>query len=351
VTSDVTSSVALIAAAVAVALTLVLLAYSLGLRITHILHDRELRRLRAQCWPVFVEATEQHVSDQESNLIAIRRFSRVKLLREWCRFRSLVRGDKDYAFEELADDLALLPLARRLLRRKSTGKRLLAIQALGFLRDRESLPTIERLLQHPGVAISITAATALVHIDSKRAIPMIIPMIAERRSWPRTQVGRILNVAGPALVTGPLCDAIETSGPEEAAYLLQFHESAALVDMDSTIAKLLSSRSDPRLLAAGLKSVRGHLSDVLIKRLAEHEVWYVRMQAARLLGRLGRREDYQILEPLLSDREWWVRYRAAQAITGLPFLGPNALRKLCDRQKDRFARDMLRQALAEARLI
>jgi HEAT repeat protein len=351
VTSEISSNVALIAAAVTVALTLVLLAYSLGLRIAHILHARDLERLRARCWPIFAEATMHKTCDSQSDLRTLKHFSRIKLLREWCRFRALIRGEKGHAFKQLADDLALLPVARRLLRRRSTGRKLLALQALGFLRDRESLQSIEQLLRHPSVSISITAATALAHIDPKRAIPLIVPMIARHRSWPRNQVGRILNIAGPAIVTGPLCDAIESSDPEEAAYLLQFYESAALIDMDSLIAKLLVSESDPRLLAAGLKSVRGHIPEVIIKRLAQHKVWYVRMQAARLLGRFGRREDYQVLEPLLSDREWWVRYRAAQAITGLPFLGPNALRKLCDRQKDRFAQDMLRQALAEARLI
>ena len=88
----------------------------------------------------------------------------------------------------------------------------------------------------------------------------------------------------------------------------------------------------------------------MVEGLAKHKVWFVRMQAANLLGRFGRREDYRILEPLLSDTEWWVRYRAAQAITKLQFLGPHALRNLRDRQQDPYARDILSQALAEAGL-
>jgi HEAT repeat protein len=105
------------------------------------------------------------------------------------------------------------------------------------------------------------------------------------------------------------------------------------------------------LLAAALKSVRGQLPITMLEKLTRHKIWFVRMQAATVLGRSGRREDYRILEPLLSDTEWWVRYRAAQAIARLPFLGPNALRKLRDRQVDEYARDILHQALAEVGIV
>jgi HEAT repeat protein len=71
------------------------------------------------------------------------------------------------------------------------------------------------------------------------------------------------------------------------------------------------------------------------------------MQAATFLGRAGNVGDLAALEPLLSDREWWVRYRAAQALVASPFLGPNALRRIGARQQDQFARDILQQALAE----
>ncbi len=346
--SELPSNVAVLAAAVAAAVAVILFLYSLGLRVAHILHDRDLARLRVRWWPVIARATMTDGLDKKRELRALRRGSRTKLLREWCRFRTLVRGSSSSSLELLAEELGLLRVARRLLHRRSVSNRLLAVQALGFLRDDESWIEIEVLLDHQNITVSITAATALVHINAKEAIGLIIPMIGKRPSWPRTQVGRILNLAGPDTVTGPLCRAIETADFDEAVCLLQFYESASINDIDSLVAQLLISRSEPALLAAALKSVRGQLPNSMIEGLAKHKVWFVRMQAASLLGRFGRREDYRILEPLLSDTEWWVRYRAAQAITKLPFLGPNALRKLRDRQQDPYARDILRQALAEA---
>jgi HEAT repeat protein len=160
----------------------------------------------------------------------------------------------------------------------------------------------------------------------------------------------MLNLAGADVVTGPLCNAIRNADADEACQLLRFYESASMNEVDSLVAQLLITRSEPTRVAAALKAVRGQIPDQIIGRLAQHGIWFVRMQAANVLGRFGRREDYQLLEPLLSDTEWWVRYRAAQAISRLPFLGPHALRKLRDRQQDRFARDVLLQAMAEVGL-
>ena len=333
------------------AVTAVLFLYSLGLRAAHIAHDREMQRLKTSWWPVLARASmgeRGHPGSRKRNLGSN---SRVRLLREWCRFHANIRGDSTAVLEELAMQLGLLATARRLLGRHAMSKRLLAMQALGYLRDEDSWMRIEALLTHPSVPMSITAATALTHIDPERAIPIIIPIICQHRRWPRTQIGRILNIAGPDNVTGPLCRAIESADDEDAMCLLQFFESAYMNEIDSLAARLLTTRASPGVLAAALRAVRGHLPDPVIHRLAAHKVWFVRMQAANVLGRFGRREDYAVLEPLLSDPEWWVRYRAAQAITKLPFLGPNALRKLCNRQRDRYARGAMRHALAEAGLV
>ena len=77
---------------------------------------------------------------------------------------------------------------------------------------------------------------------------------------------------------------------------------------------------------------------------------FVRIQAARALGRIGKPEHVELLTRMLADRDWWVRYRAAQALVSLPFMGPNALRRLRDSQEDRYAGDILEQTMAEAGL-
>ncbi len=345
--SELPRDYALVALAVASALAVVLFMYALGLRLANVLHAREQENLRRTWWPVFAEAAI--LGDERTPGIPKwpRHKSRLKLLREWCRFRSTIRGACCDNLDQLALAQGLLPVAQKLLRSRYVGHRLLAIQALGLLRDHSSWERIATSVQDSNVAIAITAASALVNIEPVSAIKIVLPEIARRHSWPRTQVGKILHAAGADIVTEPLCTAIKEADSEGAVRLLRFYEAAYIAEMDRTAEHLLVTSDDPAVIAAALRAVRGELPRHLVERCVNNDTWFIRMQAANLLSKFGRREDYALLEPLLSDSEWWVRYRAAQAITRLPFLGPNALRKLQGRQKDKFARQIMSQALAE----
>lgn len=348
--SELPRDYALVALVIASALAVVLFAYALGLRMANVLHAREQKALRQTWWPIFAEAA---ILGGERALRVPKwpyHKSRLKLLREWCRFRSTIRGGCCDNLDQLAREQGLLPVAQKLSRSRYIGHRLLAIQALGSLRDHSSWHRLVNSVRDSNVSIAITAASALVNIEPVSGIEVVLPEIARQPSWPRTVVGKILHAAGADIVTTPLCAAIMGADSEGAVRLLRFYEAAYINDMDHTAEHLLVSSNDPAVIAAALRAVRGDLPRHLIERCVNNETWFIRMQAANLLSKFGRREDYALLEPLLSDSEWWVRYRAAQAITRLPFLGPNALRKLRGRQKDKFARQIMSQALAEAGL-
>jgi len=341
---------AVIGALAAGSLTMALFTIVLALRAAHMLHDLRLRQLRAIWWPIFAETAASGEVARNLPLPPVRIGQKRMLLREWSRFRSMVLGQATVSMNKLAERLELLPLARRHMKRHSASKRLLALQVVGQMRDVDSWDAIDDILESPNIALSVTAARALTDINADRAIPRVIPLIGRFSRWPRTQIGRILNGAGPEIVSVRLCREIADAPLGAAILLLQFADSAYSGDINAVAQRLLRTRREPALLAAALKAARGGICPERVVDLTRHPVWYVRMHAASLLGRAGKYEDLGALEPLLADREWWVRYRAAQALVASPFLGPNALRRIAARQKDRFARDILQQALAEKRL-
>ncbi|HZD53625.1 MAG TPA: HEAT repeat domain-containing protein [Woeseiaceae bacterium] len=338
---------ALTGALIAAAAVVLLFAWALALRTVHARAKRRLEKLRKQWWPVFAEVVSSEHFPEDAELPPIAFGTKTMLLREWSRFRGLVQGQATIGLNALAGRLGLLPMARRRMRRHSVNDKLLAVRIVGQLRDRESWEAIDALLESPNIAVSMTAAMALVEIDPDRAIPRIIPLIAKAARWPRTQVGRLLNRAGPDIVSTRLCREIADAPDDEAVRLLQYTESAYPGDVNGAAQRLIERRDDPAVLSAALKAASGRVCPERLAELAAHPVWYVRMQAAALLGRAGQPQDLKALEPLLSDPEWWVRYRTAQAMVASPFIGPNALRRVAGRQKDRYARDILRQALAE----
>ena len=73
----------------------------------------------------------------------------------------------------------------------------------------------------------------------------------------------------------------------------------------------------------------------------------LRLQAIKTLGRLGTFADRDLLVTHLSDRDWWIRYRSAKSYIRLTGKQRQDLPQFIDNLADRFARDIMRHALAE----
>jgi HEAT repeat protein len=330
--------------------TVVLFAYTLALRFATVSAAHRRGAVVARWRRIFAAAALSATEARECALPHCTRAQRTDVLEEWNRARASVEGDAVANLIALAERLKLKLHAQGLLRRRKLSSRLLGVQTLGHCADRSSWSAIVALLDHPNTALSMTSAAALANIDPKEAMPLVMPHVIRRADWPATTVARVLKTIGPALVTQSICNAILTGDAPTAVRLLRYSELIRGQALDQLIELLLREREEPAVLSAAMKAAGSRGGVPRMSALAAHDAWYVRMQAARLLGRVGDEHDLPMLESLLSDREWWVRYRAAQAIVALPFLGPSALKALLGRQRDPFAADMLYQAMAEAGL-
>jgi hypothetical protein len=58
-------------------------------------------------------------------------------------------------------------------------------------------------------------------------------------------------------------------------------------------------------------------------------------------------QDAHYLLSLLNSGQWWVRYRAAQALVELPFINHRAVKRLIESRTDAFARDILLHIVAD----
>jgi HEAT repeat protein len=330
--------------------TVVLFCYTLGLRFATVRREHRRRAVIARWRGIVAAVTFSETQARQCTLPRYARNERTDLLEEWNSTRATLEGDAVANLIILAERLGFQPLAREMLRGRKLGTRLLAIQTLGHMHDRTEWIAIASLLDHPNTALSVTAAAALAEIDPVEATPLVMPRIVQRADWPQTTVARILKSAGPAQITQALAHAILTSDAATSVRLLKYSELARGETIDQLVELILRERDEPAVLSAAMKATSGQGGVPRIAALTRHEAWYVRMQAAKLLGRVGQERDLPLLEHLLGDREWWVRYRAAQAIVSLPFVGPGALRALRDRQTDAFAGDMMQQAMAEVGL-
>ena len=340
VTAAVWATIASLAASV------LLLLYTLELRWRR--RQRERHRARVvERWRSVIAAAVTG-AETRAQPPPLPRSERAEFLKLWNMTRNMIEGAAAERLIALAARLGLVEIARRQAQHKRPATRLVGIRTLGHLRDGQSFASLLTAVDDENALVSITAAEALIEIDPARAVDLLVPRIARRRDRPRTHVFRMLQKAGSALVGEPLYRAIRAAGDDDAIYLLPFAELAEFDVRDAMCAELLNLRRNPELIAAALKAASGYGRMPQLDVFIAHSAWYVRMQAARFIGRMGRTEDVGRLEKLLADREWWVRYRAARALVRLPALARTEIERIRERQVDPFARDILGQAIGEA---
>jgi HEAT repeat protein len=331
-----------------IAASLLLLLYTLELRFRRRLRERRRAGVIAHWRAIIAGAVTGAAGDASVAAPKLRRAERREFLRLWVYTRSMLEGAAADRLIALARSVGLTEFVRAQARHSHLGTRLMAMQAQGYLRDADSFAELAAATDDTNTLVSITAAEALAAIDAPRAVALLIPKIAGRRDWPRTHVFKLLQRAGSAVISEPLYRCIRSAADEDAAYLLQFADIAEFDVRDALAGEILRSATNAELQAAALKVATGHAPVPRLDELLAHSAWYVRMQAAKLVGRMGRMEDAGRLEKLLADEEWWVRYRAAKALVRLPGVTAAALEQMRIRQHDRYARDILGQAMAEA---
>ena len=268
----------------------------------------------------------------------------------WNEFRESLRGGAEQGLNKLACAAGIDQVARDLLAQGRGGERLLALLTLGRLGQSADRQRVLQAMREDSPYVSLAAAHALVLINPTLAVQDLLHAVAMRDDWSSAKVVEILRKAG-ADALSPVLERFFSRLPEEVLPRLLPLLSAAHVDMAAPILdRYLRQTHQVALVMSALKLVNDPRSLDIVRGFLNHEDWRIRMLAAGAIGRIGTRQDLDNLSPLLSDREWWVRYRTAQAIVRLPGIDGPAIRSLYEKLQDTFARNMLVHVVGEARL-
>lgn len=338
-------------ASVLMVIVVLMMTYILCLRALLLVRERRYRRLAARWTPILLDAGTR----KSALLPGVRAGERFLFLILWNTLRE--RHEQDAGICRWMDRVAALAridrLARRLLRRRSVRKKLLAIVTLGQLRDRLEWRRLCQIARSEHPLLSLAATQAIARIDPVEATESVVALIAGHADWPAAKVATILGELGPDRISEPLARALmqapDGHRPRLIPLLALCHYSSAL----PTVRQILRAPHPDEVISPCLQVI-GKFADrqdlQFVHRCLMHPRWHVRATAASCLGKMGRRADQVKLAPLLTDRQWWVRYRAAQAIVGLSPHDDQRLRDIHGTLNDRYARDILTQAIAERAL-
>ena len=263
----------------------------------------------------------------------------------WLHFQESLLGAPREHLNTVMQELNLSRELKKRLHKGSIAKRMVAISSFGYLRDESAWNELVHLVQSPALTLSILSASALANINPQKAVPVIFPIIAERRDWPAPKIARILKESPEILAS--FLQFIEKSLHEKRPYLIRLLRLMHVQNLNQSpfyIRDILEHSKDSELILAALKLVREPRDLDLVRKRLRDESWQVKVQAVKMLGQLGDKQDVTSLVPLLSSKDWWLRYRAASAINAMPFLKKIDFEQIKASLTDKYAREMFEYA-------
>ncbi len=243
--------------------------------------------------------------------------------------------------------------ATELLQSRLLSQRILGLVTLGRLQERSAWTLISPLLNHHNSFLAFHAAQALLNIDPKAALPLLVPILGHRADWSPINVMAMLKTAGRDAAAETLVTAAIQGNPNIGPRLIRYLPATRSPRGLPLLRQFISDRLPPPNMLAACLFVLGEFraqEDLpLVRRHLSHDAWYVRVQAATALGKLGTVEDEDRLIALFNDEQWWVRYRAGEALVSLESMTEEKLLRLQESLTSPDAHEILAPILAKFR--
>lgn len=263
----------------------------------------------------------------------------------------LVRGAERTHFVEKAATLGIPPRLARQLRSWSRRRRMIAVQGLALFDDPASRDALMRALADRGGDIRLAAALALARSEDPPGLDELVARLAlreEQSSLLTISLFRHYADHAPdqvqALVLDPdLPLSIRLAAIEALAVTGDYRLVPAIVELGLRAPE--GSEEQPRYLHALGRIGHPAAREAVLAGLASSSM-PARVAAAGAAGRIALHESADQLVGLLGAPEWWVRFRAAEALLLLGESGVARLRGVAARE-DEPAREAAATMLAE----
>jgi HEAT repeats len=233
--------------------------------------------------------------------------------------------------------------------------KVVAFHALAQLGDDAAAEAARAYLDHPGTELSRAAARCLLLTDPD-ALGPVLDRVRRRPDWGPTRVAAMLAETGPRAVGDGLASAVDRSelagDADGTIRLLGFLWCGSPEVARDACRRVIDTARHPEVRAAALRGLAETAlpGDAAIgRRYARDTHAHVRLGAIRVLRAVGAGEDLALLESMVTDPDYWVRRRSAEALVALGAVGDWPPAGDMGTVDDAYARDVLIEAMADAR--
>ncbi|XEC95234.1 HEAT repeat domain-containing protein [Paenibacillus tarimensis] len=279
-----------------------------------------------------------------------KKWKRAILARMLLDISTNIQSDEEWRRVEQA--CALIGLTNELrsqLQDKRWWKAAEAIRNIGILKLKELLPLVEDQLLSPQYDVRMTTARTLSMHGRNRVL--IEYLIQESHRLQRVSIIRIADILRKVTeedVDLMLANMNRISPLLQGLFIDLFGRARSMKALPYLETCLSSSSVELRIKALKAMADIGIVSnqDEIMHGLRSDN-WVERMQTIRVIQACSMYSAIPQLLDKLADPEWWVRYRAAEALFGFGSVGKDNLRWASKHHHDSYAKDMADQMLTK----
>jgi HEAT repeat protein len=308
--------------------------------------DRKIKRAAEfrEIWEAILLASLERIPN---DLPPIEEKDQLTFLILWNYFQELLLEESKKNLMLLAQKVDLFLIARRALRRRNIKSRLLAVNTLGWLKDKESWNLLKKMLHHPDTTFSLSVAAALIRINPRKSTWLILPLIAKRNDWSIERSAELAKQIGMEEIADKLILQINRTPRHQLPKMIRLLDLLLPSQSNPIIRRLLTKYDDKEIIYACLLVYKDVDNLQRVRFFLTHEDWEIRMQAATCLGKYGSEEDIDYLISTTEDPEWWVRYRSAQALARIPEMSLEYLKTIAKHHSNQFSHDVILRIVTE----
>lgn len=313
-------------------------------------HFRRLRENRIESiWtPIF-----EGVSTERPPL---ERYQWAHVLHMWVKLRSQSDASHSEQLEKIAREIGLDKAVFTILTPRGYSifsrpvwLRSLAITAAQWLPDARIVSSLWGALASNDRNIALRACTSLVSLKAEGFEKAVIKTLFRFPEQAPAITAEIGAVGGGEIlhILAPFLDRLPNYTIANFIALAERSTDKSLLPL--IIEKLHQYRNSEEAgsLLRAIGNLGGHEERGEVIPFLNHEIPFLRIQAAKALGRIGDLSDIFLITPLLSDKSWWFRYRAAEAIVQLGGQNHAYLQQLINNEDDPTVADILRHVISE----
>lgn len=275
----------------------------------------------------------------------------------YVQFHEVREKDKIRAHEvlpvldEMAIEIGIDEYALRLLEKGDSADKITALNVLGHLGEPRAVTKAMAITKDESPELSRAAAHCILRMDPS-FVDQMLELLRDRDDWVRSRVEGMLKEVPSTDLDPAMTRAIEAADERGKQRLLDYLRFCTPMTARAICKTVLTNAKDDETVAAGLRSLAPLATDAdheLAVGYCQHESPIVLLSALRVLRKCVTNEDRDLLTKLTSHRDYWVRLRAAEATVQL-YGESGFAQEFADEHSDRYAKDAIRQALAERKL-